>query len=82
MPGGKIRFDKVVAARQGDTFVRGAPYVSEMCVEAELVEEFSLTAPHDSLDRRGSIAVGKVLVTKIRHTAQSQRVLQEMLNQQ
>lgn len=81
--GGKIRFDKVLAARQGDIFVRGQPYVSEMSVEAELVEEFSLGASLNSFDisASSSVSVGKVLVTKIRHTSKTQQVLQEMLSQ-
>lgn len=75
-PGARIQFDKVVALRSDGQFVRGRPYLANVLVEGMLVEEFAAPAAN-SENAPSPPQLGKVLVTRIRHSEESLRLLEE-----
>lgn len=74
VPGAQVQFDKVIAVRSDGEFLRGKPYLANVVVEGTLVEEFAVPGAHG--DAHVPV-LGKVLVTRIRHSEDNMRLLQE-----
>lgn len=70
---GRVQFDKVVAFKRDGEYFRGRPYLEDVVVEAQLVEEFTAGASVDVVQPM----LGKVLVTRIAHTEATRRALEE-----
>jgi hypothetical protein len=74
VPGAHVQFDKVIAVRGDGGFLRGKPYLANVVVEGTLVEEFAVPGAHADAH---TPVLGKVLVTRIRHSEDTLRLLQE-----
>ncbi len=75
--GGKtLRFTPSSVKTADGEFVRGKPLLSDWVVEAELVDERAF-AVHAATLEEGRALLGKVVVTKIVHTEQTRKLLED-----
>ncbi|GLC37768.1 hypothetical protein PLESTB_001474800 [Pleodorina starrii] len=76
---GQLRFQAVAVKRTDGEFVKGKPFLSDWVVEAELIDEQAFALQAGSSTSGTSNLLGKVLVTKITHTAETRRLIEEAL---
>ncbi|KAG2499038.1 hypothetical protein HYH03_003223 [Edaphochlamys debaryana] len=78
--GQRLRFPAVAVKRADGEFVKG-PRAANWVVEAELIDE-EAWALQTASGKNSALPLGKVLVTKIVHTEETRRKLEEALGQQ
>ncbi|PNH04807.1 hypothetical protein TSOC_008930 [Tetrabaena socialis] len=75
---GRLRFPAVAVKRVDGEFEKGRPYLANWVVEAEwLIEEQAFEAPRNASG--ASSRLGKVLVTRISHTEETRRLIEDAL---
>ncbi|EFJ40857.1 hypothetical protein VOLCADRAFT_107970 [Volvox carteri f. nagariensis] len=74
---GQLRFPALAVKRADGEFVKGKPFLSDWVVEAELIDEQAFALQASSNPTGPSNLLGKVLVTKITHTDETRRRIED-----
>ncbi|GIL46692.1 hypothetical protein Vafri_3616 [Volvox africanus] len=76
---GQLRFQAVAVKRADGEFMKGKPFLADWVVEAELIDDQAFALQAGSSSTGPSNLLGKVLVTKITHTEETRRRIEEAL---